>query len=161
VQAIGCGAQRINTHNVRRQLCEKGSGQESEHERCSHNLRAAVEGGAQCTPMIVELQPCAVGARAADGREEKRTRMVIVAAAMAEDGSGESCSDEMTDGCELLRRAGRGGHELRGFGGMEGNGRDVLLSVTVVATQPTSRCCVLDLVHIWFQHQLHRRKALR
>ena len=150
MQAIGCGAQRINTHNVRRQLCEKGSGQESEHERCSHNLRAAVEGGAQCTPMIVE--PCAVGARAADGREEKRTRMVIVAAAMAEDGSGESCSDEMTDGCELLRRAGRGGLERRGFGGMEGNGRDVLLSVTVVATQPTSRCCVLDLVHVWLQH---------
>ena len=75
--------------------------------------------------------------------------------------SGESCSDEMRDGCELLRRAGRGGLERRGFGGMEGNGRDVLLSVTVVATQPTSRCCVLDLVHIWFQHQLHRRKALR
>ena len=57
------GAQRTNTHNVRRQLCEKGSGQESEHERCSHNLRAAVEGGAQCTPMIVVLQPCNIPVR--------------------------------------------------------------------------------------------------
>ena len=106
--------------------------------------------------MIVMHQPCAVGLRAADGREEKRTRMAIVAAAMTEDGSGESCSDEMRDGCELLRRALRGGHELRGsvrgFGGMEGNGSDVLLSVTVVATQPTSRCCELDLVHVWLQH---------